>query len=49
MGDKFKDISIKNCTCYFFEDIINKKILLQIKLRKMKSHAKIFLFTTLDM
>ena len=24
-GNKFKDIDIKNGTCYFFDDMINKK------------------------
>ena len=49
MSNEFKDISIKNHTYYFFDDIINIKILIQIILKYMKSHTKIFLFTTLNM
>ena len=41
-----KEIDIKNHIYYFFDDMIDIKILIQIKSRK--SHAKIFLFTTLD-
>ena len=37
--NKFKDISIKNHMYYFFDDIINKKILFQIILKQMKSHT----------
>ena len=33
MGDKFKDLGVKNATYYFFNDIINIKNLIQIKLR----------------
>ena len=47
MSHKAKDISIKNQTCNFFDDIINIKIFVQIILKEMK--RKIFLFTTLDM
>ena len=49
MSHKAKDISIKNQTYNFFDDIINIKIFVQIILKQMKSHRKIFLFTTLDM
>ena len=31
MGNKFKDIDIKNRTCYFFNDMTNIKILIQLK------------------
>ena len=49
MGNKFTDADIKNRTHYFFNNIIDIKILIQLKLRQMKSHTKIFLFTTLGM
>ena len=49
MSNKIKDKDIKNHAYYFFNDIINIKNVIQIKLRKIKSHAKILLFTTLDM
>ena len=52
MSNKIKEISIKNHTYCFFNDIINiKKIMIQIKLEikiDEKSY-KTFLFTTLDM
>ena len=32
MCNKFKDINIKNRTYYFFDDMINKKILIQTKI-----------------
>ena len=47
MSNKLKDIDIKNHAYYFFDDIINIKILIQIKSRLMKSYTKI-LFTILD-
>ena len=37
MSNKFKDISIKNNTSCFFNDIINMKNLIQIILKYMKS------------
>ena len=40
MGDKFKDISIKNCTCYFFEDIINIKNFGPNKIKKDEKSCK---------
>ena len=49
MTNKFKDIDIKNRTYCFFDDIINIKILMQIKLTLMRSNTKIFSFTTFDM
>ena len=49
MSNKIKDKDIKNHAYYFFNDIINIKNVIQIKLRKIESHAKILLFTTLDM
>ena len=49
MSNKFKDIDIKNHTYVSFNNVINKKNLIQKKLRYMESHTKIFLFTTLDM
>ena len=48
MSNKLKDIDIENHAYYFFDDIINIKILIQIKSRLMKSYTKIFLFTILD-
>ena len=33
MSNKLKDISIKNHTYYFFDDIMNKKSLIQIILK----------------
>ena len=47
MFNKLNKTDIKNKTYYFFDDMIKKKIWFQIKPRQMKSHAKIFLFTTL--
>ena len=44
-----KDIDRKNRTHYIFDDIINIKILIQIKLKQMKRQTKLFLFTILDM
>ena len=32
MSNKCKEIDIKNCTCYFFDDMINKKSLIQKKI-----------------
>ena len=49
MSNKVTDIDTKKPTYNFFDDIINIKKLIQIKLSWMKSHSKIFLFTTLDM
>ena len=49
MNTKFKDINIRNHTDYFFDDIIDIKKLIETILKQMKSHTKIFLFTTLDM
>ena len=51
MSNKFKGIDIKNRTCYFFNDIIKIKNFdpNKINTKIMKIHAKIFLFTTLDM
>ena len=43
-----KEKNVKNCTYYFSADMINIKILIQIKSRCMKSHTRIFLFTALD-
>ena len=40
MSNKVKEIEIKVRTYYFFNDIINIKILIQIKLRQMKSHTR---------
>ena len=49
MSNKINHMDIKNHTHYFFDDIINIKNFTQILLKQMKNHAKIFLFTTLDM
>ena len=40
MSSKFKDISMKNHTFCYFDDIINKKSLIQIILKWMKSIQK---------
>ena len=48
MSNEFKEIDTKNRTHYFLDNMINIKILIQIKSRQMESHKKIFLFTTLD-
>ena len=49
MSNKVKDIDIKHCTYYFFDGIINiKNFDPNNKWKKIKSHAKVFLFTTLD-
>ena len=44
MTNKIKDVDITNHIRYFFDDII-----IQIELEYLKSHTKIFIFTTLDM
>ena len=44
MNNKVKDIDIKNRKYNFFNNIINIKILIQIVLKQMKSHTKIFFF-----
>ena len=49
MSNKVKDISTKNHTYYFFDDIINIKNFAQRILKQMKRHTKIFLFPTLNM
>ena len=48
MSNKVKDIDMKNRAYYFFNDIINIKNLIQIKLKYMKNHTKILLFTAYD-
>ena len=47
MSKKFKKTDIKIRTFYFFDDMINTKSLDLNKIKEMKSHTKIFLFTTL--
>ena len=42
-----KKIGAKNCTYYFFDDMIFIKSLDPNKIKKMKSHTKIFLLTKL--
>ena len=49
MSNNIKDTGMKNHTYCFFYDIINIKVLIQIKLKKMKSHTKVFLFNILEM
>ena len=49
MNNKVKNIDIKNGTYYFFDDIINAKNFDANNIKKMKSHTKIFIFTTFDM
>ena len=48
MSIKLKEIDVINCTYWFFNDMINIKNLDQIELRYIKSHEKMFLFTTMD-
>ena len=53
MSNKVKYISIKNCTYYFFDGIINIKFFdpynIKINDTTIHNHAKIFIhFTTLD-
>ena len=47
MSHKLKEKNIKNQTYYCFDDMNNIKNLDPTKI-KMKNHAKILLFTTLD-
>ena len=52
MSNKFKDVDIKIKMYYFLGDIINIKSFDPNKTKldkRMKSHTKIFLFTTLNM
>ena len=49
MGNKIKDIDIKQHTNYFLMILSIPKSLIQVILKQIKSHGKIFLFTTLDM
>ena len=42
MSNKVKNISIKNHTYYFFNDIINIKNFHSNNIKKIKSHTKIF-------
>ena len=49
MSYKVIDICMKNRTQHFFDDIINIKDFDPTILKQMKSHTKIFLFTTLHM
>ena len=49
MGNKIKDIDIKQHTNYFLIILSIPKSLIQVILKQIKSHGKIFLFTTLDM
>ena len=48
MYNKVKDIDLKNQAYYFFNDIINIKNF-DRNLKQMERHAKMFLFTALDM
>ena len=49
MSNKVIGISMKNHTQHFSDDIINIKDFDPTILKQMKSHTKIFLFTTLHM
>ena len=40
MSNKVKDIDIKSRTHYYFNDMINIKILIQIMLKQMKGYTK---------
>ena len=42
MSNKCKEIDIKNCACYFFDDSID------VKSVQMESRTKVFLFMILD-
>ena len=42
-NDKFKEIHIKNCPCYYFDDRIKTELL--IIFYHMKNHLTIFYFT----
>ena len=44
--NRVKEVDIKNRIYYFFDEMINKKILDPKKV-KLKSHTKVFLFTNL--
>ena len=48
MSKKIKKTDIKIRTFYFFDNMISTKSLDLNKIKEMKSHTKIFLFTTLD-
>ena len=49
MSNKFKYISIKNHTYYFFDDVFNTKSINPNNIKIDENHTKVFLFTTLDM
>ena len=49
MSTKIKDIDMKNHIYYFSMILLIQKILIQIILKQMESHTKIFLFIMLDM
>ena len=49
MSTKIKDIDIKTTHTIFSMILLIQKILIQIILKQMESHTKIFLFTMLDM
>ena len=49
MNKKFKDISIRSQTFYFFNDAINIKKFDPNNIKIDERHTKIFLFTSLDM
>ena len=49
MSIKVKDIDKKDCSYYFFDDIINIENFDRNKIKIDEIHTKIFLFTALDM
>ena len=49
MSNKVKDINIKNCTYYFFNDMINIKNFDPNNIKIDEKSYNIFLFTILDM
>ena len=49
MSKTIKDIDLKYRTYYFFNDMINIKNFDANYIKKVKSHTKIFLFTTFNM
>ena len=49
MSNKIKDIDIKSCRYYFFNDVIYIKNFDPNKIKIAENRTKRFLFTTLDM
>ena len=47
--NNIKEIDVKNCRYYFFDDMFNIKNLDPSKIKIDKKSSKIFLYTALDM